>query len=270
MSKIYIDNPIEIENGGLFISNGTGIHPKRIISSFELIFVYQGNLEIQEAEFDYRLKTGDLLLLHPNVEHQGIVPYETNTKFYWVHFRLSKFSKTSSSHTFIDLVKLSHVDDLSKISSLFNLLLHEQDLGMDKTTLNIILLLLIKEISSKNTSDHKIKPVNLAYRADSLIRRFYRDAITPSHIAQKLQCNVDYLGRVFKDTFQETLSQSIQNKKIYAAKRDLVELNLTIDVIAKQLGFRDSGYFRRVFIKHVGMKPSDYRKLYSIRSMNAE
>ncbi len=270
MSHLYITNPIEIENGGLFVSNGSGTHPKRVLNSFELIFVCQGTLSMREGETIYHLQQGDILLLHPNMEHEGAAPYTHDVKFYWVHFHLSKFSKSSRSDTVIELVKSGQVTDSSKVVALFNLLLHEQELGMDKTTLNLILLLIIREIGVKNAGSHQAKPVSLANHAQSLIRRFYRDPITPSSLAGQLQCNVDYLGRVYKHSFGQTLSEAIQAKKIQAAKQDLVELNAPIEHIAKCLGYQDAGYFRRVFVKHVGITPAEYKKLYSIRTINAD
>jgi len=270
MSNFYIENPIEIENGGMFISNGTGSHPKRTIGSFELIFVYCGQLAIREGDKDYLLKEGDTLLLHPNVEHGGLIPYPRNLKFYWVHFHLNRYSKATGSHTVIDLIKMGQVSDVSKIVHLFHLLLREQELGLDKITLNLILLLIIREVSVKSSTEQHAKPVSLAYRAQSYIRCFYRDPITPSIIARKLQCNVDYLGRVFKQTFDLTLSESIQYQKINAAKRDLLELNQPIEELALALGFSDAGYFRRMFVKHMGMTPTAYRKTYTINHLNSE
>ncbi|MEG2115024.1 MAG: AraC family transcriptional regulator, partial [Hafnia sp.] len=39
MLEIALDLPIRVQNGGLFISRGIGVHPSRKLSSWELIFV---------------------------------------------------------------------------------------------------------------------------------------------------------------------------------------------------------------------------------------
>ena len=269
MVGINITNPVEIENGGKFVSNGAGIHPRRVIDSFELIFVFSGELRMQEGQDAYHLKQGDVLLLEPGVEHRGLEAYPDDLKFFWVHFRLLPSRGDTGASTQVDVSKSGQVEDESKVISLFNLLLHEQDAGRDKTTLNLILLLLIKEISVKTVQDREAKPVSLAYRAQSLIRQHYRAPITPAQISQRLQCNVDYLGRVYKDAFGMTLTEGIHFQKINAAKRDLVELNKPVNEIADELSFCDAGYFRRVFVKYSGMTPTAYRKLYSIKSVNS-
>ncbi|CAG9296801.1 helix-turn-helix domain-containing protein [Celerinatantimonas diazotrophica] len=269
MANIYIEHPLEIENGGLFISNGRGIHPKRVIKSYELIFVLHGTLAIREGTHDYLLRSGDALILHPKIEHQGIVNFPSDLKFYWVHFRLHSLRHQRNVDTTIDLNKIGQVNDVTKITELFNLMLREQELGVDKMTLNLLLLVILREISLKMDANQLSKPKELAYRARSVIRRFYNEPLTPSQIAQTLKCNVDYLGRIYKQTFACSLGEAIQLQKISAAKHQLVEQGLTIAEIADELSYHDTGYFRRVFVKHVGMSPSRYRKLYSIARINS-
>lgn len=59
-------------NGGLFLSAGRGMHPNRIITSYELIFVRSGSLDIAEEDRQYRLGEGDYLILYPRRRHWGL------------------------------------------------------------------------------------------------------------------------------------------------------------------------------------------------------
>lgn len=270
MANIYHDVPVEIENGGLFISNGSGTHPRRVIDSFELMFVHSGTLSIQEGEQQYQLKAGQCLLLYPHCEHMGIEEYPEDLKFYWVHFRLSRHSKRSASQSFINLPKEGCVEDASKMTSLFNLLLNEQELGGDKLSLNLLLMMIINKVCTNNTSETESRPISLAYRARTIIKQFYREPITPSWVARRLQCNVDYLGRVYRQSFGITLTEAIQSQKINSAKQALTDATHPIQFIARGVGYEDVGYFRRVFSKYVGTTPSEYRKLNSIKSVNSE
>lgn len=270
MRSIYLENTLKIENGGLFISNGSGIHPERVIQSFELIFVTNGELAMQEEDTIYRLTAGDSLVLNPNTCHRGIEPYGRDLRFYWVHFNIDDHDEKILGMSSIPLIKNSRVEDINKISTLFNLLLHEQEKGLDKVTLNLFLLLIIKEIAAKTNIISDSKSIHLAQQAQSIIRTHYRKSLTSSDIARKLQCNVDYLGRIFKSNFGITLTDAIHLKKIGTAKRELIETNKTINDIANELGFNDVNYFRRVFSKYQNVSPSAYRKVFSIHSVNAE
>lgn len=75
-------------NGGLFLSAGRGMHPNRIITSYELIFVRSGSLDIAEEDRQYRLGEGDYLILYPRRRHWGLSEYSDNLSFYWFHFYL--------------------------------------------------------------------------------------------------------------------------------------------------------------------------------------
>src|ERR1700737_1510433 len=75
-------------NGGLFVSPAQGIHPERIIDSYELILVRTGTLVLGEETTVFALEQGDTLILWPGRVHRGVAPYASNTSFYWVHFYL--------------------------------------------------------------------------------------------------------------------------------------------------------------------------------------
>lgn len=270
MANIYLDVPVEIENGGLFVCNGNGAHPRRIIDSFELIFVQRGTLFIEEAGQQYRLSEGQCLLLYPHCEHRGYQDYPDNLQFYWVHFRLSRHSKDSASQRFLALPKIAHVEDVAQMITLFNLLLHEQETRRDPLSLNLLLMLIIHNTGESRAADYDTQPAGLAYRARSVIRQFYREAITPSWVACRLKCNVDYLGRVYKQSFGTTLTEAIQSQKMSAAQRALAEAAHSVQSVARGVGYDDVGYFRRVFYKHTGMTPSEFRKLNGLKVVNSE
>lgn len=58
--------PVQALNAGLFISKGERSHPKHTTESYELIFVRQGILGIQEEGRIYRIEPGEVLVLRPD------------------------------------------------------------------------------------------------------------------------------------------------------------------------------------------------------------
>ena len=75
-------------NGGLFISRGEGIHPRRVIESDELILVRRGTLHIREATTEFAVREGEALLLRAGRLHEGTRPFAPDLSFYWLHFLL--------------------------------------------------------------------------------------------------------------------------------------------------------------------------------------
>lgn len=267
--NLFFYNPVCVENGGFFISNGKGCHPSRMLDSYELIFVHSGCLAIREANQNYLLEPGSFLLLHPGLRHEGITEYADDLKFYWVHFTLFQRDDVTSNHKF-HLVKQGITKSLERITELFNFFLREQENKNDKESLGLVLLLIMEQLGKANQKEQPKQGAHLAYHAKDYITVHYREKLTPSFVASKMQCNVDYLGRVFKSVFNVTLTQYILQKKLSAAKRMLVEGIFSINTVATILGFSDVNYFRRVFIKNVGMKPLAYKKLYAIKHTNSE
>ena len=90
---------------GKFVSQGEWIHPDRVISTYELIFVLHGTVCITEEKQVYHLKKNDLLLLEPGRRHFGHQA-SSNTSFFWVHF------KSDSQWEF--LLKQQNIPDASK------------------------------------------------------------------------------------------------------------------------------------------------------------
>lgn len=72
---------MQAQNAGIFVSRGIGIHPKRIITSYELFFVKHGVLSIKEGDVDYEVHEGETLLLsrESNTKEPSHIPLIFNT-----------------------------------------------------------------------------------------------------------------------------------------------------------------------------------------------
>ncbi len=80
-------------------------------------------------------------------------------------------------------------------------------------------------------------------------------------LANRLECSPDYLSHIFRKETGETLIHYINRQRMKGAIEVLDnDSALTISEIAWACGFVDAGYFARVFRKHTGLTPLDYRK----------
>lgn len=72
--------------------------------------------------------------------------------------------------------------------------------------------------------------------------------------------NPDYLGRLFKRVRGETFSQYLLRERIRAARRLLLEGDLKVSEVAREVGFGPNAqYFSQVFKHHTGVTPREYR-----------
>jgi AraC-like DNA-binding protein len=269
MLALKFASPIVAQNGGYFISRGVGRHPRRVIDSYELIYVDKGSLALREQDEDFVLGAGETLLLQPGQLHEGITDYDPALRFYWLHFELEQIT-APEGESFV-VRRRTAVTEPERFVALLRLFLGEQEDGAPPETLGLLVLLMLQRLSRHQEKTGTAgRGMALAYRARQQIGIRFGDELGASSLAELLRCNADYLGRVFRQAFGVTITEAIHRQRITAAERLLLRNDSSIAVIAQRCGFKDSAYMRRLFIRKVGMTPAVYRKLYCKEHVNFE
>ena len=78
-------------------------------------------------------------------------------------------------------------------------------------------------------------------------------------VADSVELSPYYASRIFREDQNMTIMEYAVQMRMDEACYLLANPNLRIDEIAARLGYADSSYFARVFRKHVGMSPRQYR-----------
>ncbi len=90
--------------------------------------------------------------------------------------------------------------------------------------------------------------------------QFSNPQLNVKTIAERLQCSPDYLSHLFHTETGEKLIHYIQRVRIDGAVLALETTPLYISEIAYASGFSDPAYFARVFKKHRGESPAEFRE----------
>lgn len=106
------------------------------------------------------------------------------------------------------------------------------------------------------------QPTILQFR--SLIEAHFRAWHKPSHYAAALGVSGNALGKLTKRHLLRSPTELILERLLLEAKRLLHFTTMSVKEIAFQLGFTDFGYFGRVFRKHCGISPTEYRRRVGI------
>lgn len=93
--------------------------------------------------------------------------------------------------------------------------------------------------------------------------------ISRKDLEEQLHYNAEYLNRLLKDKTKHTLTAYSQEIRIHRAQELLTTTNMTIQNIAKKLGFDNETYFYHFFKKHVQLSPSVYRNKFTERGTGA-
>ena len=69
-----------------------------------------------------------------------------------------------------------------------------------------------------------------------------------------------HFSRVFKETYGETPNEFLIRLRIEKAKEMLITENYSVSEICERVGYMSLGSFSSLFLKHVGMPPTSYRR----------
>jgi AraC-like DNA-binding protein len=272
---LKVNSSVKVQNAGLFISRGKGMHPTRVIQSHEIIFVRQGMLEMWEQECTFAVEAGQTLHLYPNRPHGGLKSLHPDLKFYWIHFEIIERDDNVPSNGFeralIEVPQITTVSRPEKLETLFRYFLDEQESpSLCTTTANLLMEMILVEIARppEEAKDDKGEINIVATQVHNYIRFNYDRPISVSKISETLRYNPDYLGRVYHRVYGCTITDAIHRRRIKMACRHLLDSALTVEQIAQMCGFSNPDYFRRIFRRLMNISPTQYRDLFTRAHVN--
>lgn len=95
------------------------------------------------------------------------------------------------------------------------------------------------------------------------IREHYGENVSLDEIVGSAELSNAYGSSIFKKETGMTITNYLIQVRMEEAQKLIRETNLTINEIAYRVGYNDTRYFSKLFIKTVGIKPVDYRKFYN-------
>lgn len=122
---------------------------------------------------------------------------------------------------------------------------------------------LVKDIIKNIECEKKEKDTKPVRSMKKYIEEHYMEEISLNQLAEELEMNASYLSSIFRKETGMTYSDYLIRYRVEHACKLLVETNWSMSEIAIQSGYQDARYFSKQFLKQVGLKPSEYRKLYS-------
>lgn len=248
MLQIESGNFFSYDMIGEFHSEGSWIHPRRRIKSYELILVLEGCAYIAEEDTFYELGENHMLLLDPDKEHFGYQESLSPTSFYWFHF-------------YTDLaMPFKHCSggDVYSIKYLLKLLLHiSNTISSPDYAADSAGLLVFEELHrcSEKTTDNTA----LIHRISEYARIHATQNISVSDIAAHFGYHPDYISRLFKKHFRMGLGEYLASLQIKVARDLLLNTGLTVKQIAGELNFQSTGAFIKFFMYHEKISPTTFR-----------
>lgn len=104
--------------------------------------------------------------------------------------------------------------------------------------------------------------VEAKYCADAkaYLEANYRTDIDILSVASALDLSYPYLSKIFKSTYNVTLSDYLNSYRIKQSCELLKTTNLTLENIAAKVGYNNTQSYQRFFKKYKGITPTEFRK----------
>lgn len=123
---------------------------------------------------------------------------------------------------------------------------------------------LLKKILEYQTQANSDSGARIIDEVIQFLDRNYQDFnVSSKSIALECHISVPYLNRLFKQKTGETLAAYLKHLRLEKARQFLVDTNLSVETIARKVGFENTKYFYTLFKNEYGISPSNYRISHS-------
>lgn len=144
-------------------------------------------------------------------------------------------------------------------SSLVNMILNLCNESTIEDVKAFVISELIELIELINNSITKYSPV--VQQVMNTVNEKYYEELSLKTLSQKYNVNSSYLGQIFNKEVGISFSEYLNRVKNTKAKELILNTNMKINDIAKDVGYLDTSYFYRKFKKYFGICPLTMRNM---------
>lgn len=261
-SKIYFHSPSSYAKrllyypiaSGIFYCNSHYRVKRDNYDSFQLIYVADGEILLEQGGFNYTAHSGEFLIIDCYKPHYYYA--EKNAQTIWLHF------DGSSSAEWYNEIKENCgvvIKNYGKSLPILTTIIDMMKRGESELALSskIYELILSVPLNSKSSSLKENEELNnaLKYIADN-----YGKEISVAALAQTAKLSQSHFSKLFKSYTGLSPYDYLLNVRLEKAKEMLIETDLSISEIASKTGFNSTANFIYFFHKETLASPLKFRK----------
>lgn len=227
--------------------------PERSYDSLSARISGQGTLRVEKKT--YTLQRGDLLYIPQNTNYYQQTQRETIIAIHFIcHGNYQRRS-----------LEVIHVEDVEKIEELLlemERIWAERKQGYQYRCTAMLYQLLY--FTNKHAYQQKInteyKEHSISKAIDYIHKHFRDEQISISKLAELTFTSETYFRKIFKNNFNMSPVQYINNLKLEYAAQLLQSQLYTVVEVSRKAGYADVKYFSRSFKKKFGSSPMVFKK----------
>lgn len=233
----------------------------------EMLFITEGSMEILLNDHYITAKEGDIILINPEVTHEGHTSTDS-VKYRVIMFEYDSFIYDKATRQLLEPFQFCNSGFVEQINDteimgiahqIFDIVQNKPD-GFQLQLRSLIYYMLGILINRYvDTSLTKIVyPKAFDEVMDYISKNFCKE-ITTSSISKLFGYNESYFCRRFKEATGLKPLKYIRIMRLEKAKQLLKTSDRSIVSIATECGFTDANYFSRCFKSYYKMTPKEYQ-----------
>ncbi|OOF83909.1 DNA-binding transcriptional regulator AraC [Rodentibacter ratti] len=236
------------------------------MKGYMLLLTTFGQGKVFDGKQFFSVKRGQLVLFPPNtLQHYSRQPECQYWHYKWIYFHPKpqwlKWLNWTNCKENIGRIFINEMLSFQEISQLFSKIAQESesnDLLNKEMSSGLLEYLLMKCISVENIKETSPIDSRILKVCDLILENLSQN-FSIEYFANQVFLSESRLSHLFKQSLGVGLIQWREQQRISEAKKLLYFSGLSINKIAKSLGYEDSLYFSKIFKKHTALSPSQFR-----------
>ncbi len=263
------------------------VEPLRVIYDHQLVMFFDAGYRLRIGEQDFDCPANSFIVIPPGILHTSSLQTGSHGTRCWVHLDWV-FQKTKSGmpvHTYYpargqkqfyhfapafmpNRILRGQIPAPTSAREIHRRLETRWNRGTDREreTCRGLLLELVLELFTPEPrrADPQPDARSLPSRARELLHKAATSPVnrTPAmdQILHDLGCSYEHACRTFRQAYGISPLAYMNSLRIERAKLLLTDTELPAGRIGREVGFDNPAYFSRMFRRHTGMSPGEYRK----------
>lgn len=233
-------------------------------NDYQLLYVASGKVRFYFKGEEHLVSKGNMVLFRPGVPQIYSLSVADKAETYWVHFTGSDVDNILDYYQMPKDENVFFAGTKPDYQWLFNQMIQELQLRRvnfdDLLTLNLqhIFLIINRYLREKNKIGTEM--LSIVEHATHYFYENYNQNIVIEDYAKKHHVTSHWFTQSFKKITKYTPMQYIISLRIANAMYLMDNTDYNMAQVAAAVGYDNPLYFSRIFKKHTGISPTDYKK----------
>lgn len=259
-SEVHFHNDIGMYYCGKRIRTPHHTYGPGVRNHYLLVLVEEGQATLHDG-MGTQLQKHDLFVMCPDQK----IHYTAQTPWtiHWVGLYGETVAEYMNHLGVTPQHPILHISLFQKVKSVMEKLYeisNESSLDSRLTTVGLIYEL-FSVLLQNAAAEQKSDPISAILNR---IHHHYCEPLSIERLAEEFSMDPAYLSRKFTERQGVSPKQYLLRKRMERAKELLCTTDASIFEIAVAVGYEDQLYFSRIFKKHTGLSPSDFRRQHAL------